>query len=190
MRLSALIRLYPRRWRDRYGEEYEALLDSIPPSPRLVVDVVRGAFSAHGTAYPNGGPDMAAYSRVQAVASAVALLAILPAVLFLGAALAAATQPVEYQPSAYAHQFVDWVEAQPRAVIAGMLVAGPVVALLVGSGVLWRRLRADEALRRDVSVLAGVLLRLARRPTVVVAFVAVVAAAGVLVFVVDHLIVG
>src|SRR3954470_7519720 len=127
MRLSPLIRLYPRRWRDRYGEEYEALLDSIAPSLRLAADVVRGAFSAHRRAYPNGGPDMTAYSRVQAVASAVALLAILPAVLFLGAALAAATQPIEYQPSAFAHQLVDWVGAQPGTVIVSMLVAGPIV---------------------------------------------------------------
>ena len=29
-----LLRLYPRAWRDRYGEEFLALLESCPLSPR------------------------------------------------------------------------------------------------------------------------------------------------------------
>ena len=190
MHLSPLIRLYPRRWRERYGEEYEALLDAVPPSPRSIADVVRGAVVAHGQRHPTGGPDMAAYSRLQAVASAIALLAILPALLFLAAALAASTQPIEHQPSTAAHQFLDWVAAQPTSVIAAMLLAGPILALVVGSVVLWRRMLADEALRGDVAILGGVLVRLARRPTVVVAIFAVMAAVGVLVLVVQHLIVG
>ena len=190
MHLSPLIRLYPRRWRERYGEEYEALLDATPPSPRSIADVVRGAVVAHGQRYPTGGPDMAAYSRLQAVASAIALLAILPALLFLAAALAASTQPIEHQPSTAAHQFLDWVASQPTTVIAAMLLAGPIVALFFGGVVLWRRMLADEALRGDVAVLGGVLVRLARRPTVVVATFSVVAAVGVLFLVVQHLIVG
>src|SRR4051794_34814331 len=107
MHLSPLIRLYPRRWRDRYGEEYEALLESIPPSLRSLADVVRGAVIPHGRPSPSGGPDMPAYSRPQAVASAIALLAILPALLFLAAAFAAAAQPIQFQPSGVAHQFLD-----------------------------------------------------------------------------------
>ena len=74
-------------------------------------------------------------------------------------------------------------------VIAAMLLAGPILALFLGGVVLWRRMLADEALRGDVAILANVLIRLARRPTVVVAFFAVMAAAGVLVVVVHHLIV-
>jgi hypothetical protein len=189
MNLSPLIRLYPRRWRDRYGDEYEALLDAIPPSPRSIADVVRGAVLAHGQRFPTGGSDMAAYSRLQAVASAVALLAILPALAFLAAALVASSQSIEHQPSAAAHTFLDWVAAQPTTFIAAILLAGPILALALGSFVLWRRMRADEALRADVAVLAGVLVRLARRPTVVVAAFAVVAAAGTLVLVVHHMIV-
>src|SRR5690242_8151362 len=136
MHLSALVRLYPRRWRDRYGEEYQALLHELPASPRVVADVVRGAVMAHGRRHPTGGSNMVAYSRAQAVASAIALLAILPALAFLAAALAAATQPIQFQPSGIAHQFLDWVAAQPRAVVAAMLLVGPVVALLAGGGVL------------------------------------------------------
>lgn len=44
--MSGLIRLYPRRWRDRYGLELEDLLASRPPSLRDHVDLVLGALDA------------------------------------------------------------------------------------------------------------------------------------------------
>lgn len=43
IRLAA--RLYPRRWRDRYGEEFEALLDDVRPGGRIAFDVLIGAGS-------------------------------------------------------------------------------------------------------------------------------------------------
>jgi len=42
-----LLRLYPRAWRRRYGEEYLALLEDLGPSPRVVADALRGAVGAH-----------------------------------------------------------------------------------------------------------------------------------------------
>jgi len=45
--MRALLRLYPRRWRERYGEEFELVLRSTPPGPGTVLDVVRGALDAH-----------------------------------------------------------------------------------------------------------------------------------------------
>lgn len=42
-----LLRLYPRRWRERYGDEVEALLDETPGEPRRTVDLARGAVDAH-----------------------------------------------------------------------------------------------------------------------------------------------
>lgn len=44
--MSALLRLYPRAWRERYGDELVALLEDRPPSPLDLVDLVRGAFDA------------------------------------------------------------------------------------------------------------------------------------------------
>lgn len=38
-----LIRLYPRAWRDRYGEEFAALLESNPGRPAQVANVVCAA---------------------------------------------------------------------------------------------------------------------------------------------------
>ena len=45
--MSRLVRLYPRAWRDRYEDEFMALLAERPLSPGDVVDSVRGAVDAH-----------------------------------------------------------------------------------------------------------------------------------------------
>jgi hypothetical protein len=45
--LSRLVRLYPRRWRDRYGPELEALLEDSGAGVRSAADLVRGALDAH-----------------------------------------------------------------------------------------------------------------------------------------------
>ena len=42
-----LMRLYPRPWRDRYAEEFEAMLEQSIHSPLDVVDVILGALDAH-----------------------------------------------------------------------------------------------------------------------------------------------
>lgn len=44
--MSALVRLYPRSWRERYETEFLALLASRPPSIGDRVDIVRGAVDA------------------------------------------------------------------------------------------------------------------------------------------------
>jgi hypothetical protein len=47
--MKQLVRLYPRGWRERYGEEYTQLLSDLE-SPRrwwLAVDIGRGALDAH-----------------------------------------------------------------------------------------------------------------------------------------------
>ena len=41
-----LLRLYPRAWRDRYGDEFAELLAARPPSLRDRLDIVRGALDA------------------------------------------------------------------------------------------------------------------------------------------------
>ena len=44
--LRPLLRLYPRAWRSRYGDEFAELLDSEPVSLSLVIDVLFGAVDA------------------------------------------------------------------------------------------------------------------------------------------------
>jgi hypothetical protein len=38
-----LLRLYPRRWRERFGDEFDALLADSRSGPRLLLDVARAA---------------------------------------------------------------------------------------------------------------------------------------------------
>lgn len=42
-----LLRLYPARWRDRYGDEFAAVLEERPLGPFDVADVILGALDAH-----------------------------------------------------------------------------------------------------------------------------------------------
>ncbi len=44
--MSHLLRLYPRPWRERYGDEFLALISDRPPSLDDRVDIVRGAIDA------------------------------------------------------------------------------------------------------------------------------------------------
>jgi hypothetical protein len=45
--MSRLVRFYPRAWRDRYEDEFLALLEARPPTTRDMLDVVWGAVDAH-----------------------------------------------------------------------------------------------------------------------------------------------
>jgi hypothetical protein len=45
--LPAILRCYPRAWRERYGDELADLLAREPRSPRLALDLALGAIDAH-----------------------------------------------------------------------------------------------------------------------------------------------
>jgi hypothetical protein len=45
--MSRLVRLYPGPWRDRYEEEFLALLEERPPTARDRLDTILGALDAH-----------------------------------------------------------------------------------------------------------------------------------------------
>ncbi len=184
-----LVRLYPERWRRRYGDEFEALLAQQPTSPGLVVDVVAGALAARFHPYPIAGEaPMTTARRLQAGAAFVAALLVMPSLVFLAAALARNAQPVQYQPARAAAAVFDWFVANPA--ILPLIALGPVVALPLALVVLWRRIRGDAELKADLRELAAVSVRLLRRPAVVLGAFAVVASFAVLVVAADHLIAG
>jgi len=54
--MSALLRLYPGAWRERYGDELFAFLDQRPPSLSDRIDLVRGALDARLHPQVRGGP--------------------------------------------------------------------------------------------------------------------------------------
>ncbi len=45
--IRLLIRCYPRAWRRRYGEEFLAIIEQMPPTPTGIADMLRGALDAH-----------------------------------------------------------------------------------------------------------------------------------------------
>jgi hypothetical protein len=45
--MSAFIRLYPKAWRERYGDELIALLEDRPARPLDIFDLLFGALDAH-----------------------------------------------------------------------------------------------------------------------------------------------
>ena len=130
MSASRYIGLYPRAWRDRYGEELEALLEQERVGPRTRLDLLRGALDAHlHPAVPSRVPVLAAVTAsALAVAHAIAL----------------ATQPVATEWPGYLE------DALP--LIAGCVAAS--IPALIG---LWLKVGdADGAFGRFGVVLAVV----------------------------------
>lgn len=61
--MTALVRLYPRRWRDRYETEFLGLLEARPPSTRDRVDILFGALDARLHGEVPGSADGPALAR-------------------------------------------------------------------------------------------------------------------------------
>lgn len=60
-RLPLLLRLYPAAWRERYGAEVAALLETEPVTTRLLLDMIAGAIDARLTPQSiTGGTPMTA----------------------------------------------------------------------------------------------------------------------------------
>lgn len=87
-----LLRLYPRSWRARYGVELEALLDELPRTPSVAIDLLRGAVVAHinsigGSRHMTVEPGP--LGRHPTIAALGALLVTTPTLLFVGGSLLA-----------------------------------------------------------------------------------------------------
>src|SRR5437868_3004700 len=50
-----LLRLYPAAWRERYGEEFAALLEECRLTPLALLDIFLGALDAHITPFDANG---------------------------------------------------------------------------------------------------------------------------------------
>ncbi len=86
--MRALVRFFPPTWRARYEEEFTALLADLPPSPSLVLDVLRAAARANVDVITNapGGPAMgfvSAPSRRASGLGVAGLIISLPTLIFV-----------------------------------------------------------------------------------------------------------
>ena len=133
--MSRLLALYPRRWRDRYGEEFLALLADRPPAFRERLDIVCGAIDAHvdpQLAGPKRAPDRAGFIPLAGFA------------LFVLGLLVAASGPLRYDDYG---SYRDGAAALPFIVVAMVLLA-------VGIHRLVRRLPAGATAARAAGLTA------------------------------------
>ena len=132
--LRALLRLYPPGWRERYGEEYDALLEEHGADLRTLADVAAGAVDAR-----LGGGRMPTRERRQRSALAASLWA----AVAIAACVAGFQKMVEYDDfrSAAAHH--PPVAAGRDLILGGAVVVAAAACLagLVLGNALWRDLR-------------------------------------------------
>jgi len=111
----SLLSLYPRSWRERYGEEFAELLAARPPSLGERIDIVRGAVDAR--LHPQIRPSEHTTDRVSdrfGIAPLGGLLA------FAGALLIAANGPVHYDEYG---SYRDGAAALPFIILAFVLLS-------------------------------------------------------------------
>jgi hypothetical protein len=151
--IRLLLSLYPRTWRERYGEELADLIDDTGLTPRVALDVLRGAAVERATtarlALAGGGTMVIGpawrHPQVWAVAALLVLAPTLAFVLLsilayqLGATgLIALMEPV-----------TRWM--QSVRVVDLVLVVSPVIALFVAMAPLIRlELRSADSGREAV----------------------------------------
>jgi hypothetical protein len=134
VRTTSLVGLYPRAWRDRYGDELESILDEDGLGLRTRLDLVRGAVDAH--LHPSVPSPLPVVAALTASAFAVAH------------AFALGAQPVQ----------TDWpgyLEDGLPLIIARVLALIPVV---VG---LWLKLGDTDGALGRIGVVVAVVGHLA-----------------------------
>ena len=135
-----LTRLYPRAWRERYGEELADLIDETGLSPRVAIDVSRGAareWTSQARLALAGGGTMVIgpawrHPQIWALASFIVLA---PTALFVFLSILA------YQLGAtWLVDFMDPVTRWLQSVrlVDLLLVVSPGIALLVAAAPLLR----------------------------------------------------
>jgi hypothetical protein len=134
MNESTWLRLYPRAWRARYGDELAALLEARSPSLIDRLDLIRGAFDAHLhpeliAAEPRAaGPFDAIPPADLKVARRLGLASIVGAVAWVAAWVVAANGPVVYDVDG---SYRDGAAAAPIILLAGALLVGGIIGHLI-----------------------------------------------------------
>ena len=87
--IHAVLRLYPRRWRDRYGDEVIVLMDEAGGGIGDMVDLALGGLRQRGRQL-GGGDTMSAGTKkwMTVVGGLLAILVAMPTAIFIGLSLA------------------------------------------------------------------------------------------------------
>ena len=122
--IHAVLRLYPRRWRDRYADELILLMDEAGGGLGDVVDLALGGLRQRGRQI-RGGDTMSAGTKnwMTVVGGLVAILVAMPTAIFIGLSLA--YPGVEFKG-------VEWpLGIQVEPVLNWLIPVLPALALLV-----------------------------------------------------------
>lgn len=94
--------------------------------------------------------------RVLAIAE---WMMVLPAVVFLAAAVLRGLQPPQYQPAHISGTIFAWFSRMPLPVVAGLLIGLPGIVSLVGCLTVFRSWQSDSGLRQDAAAAFAILQR-------------------------------
>ena len=144
-RVAHLItRLYPRSWRDRYGEEFEALLIVQPGSLRNIINVASSAFRERFIAAPLSGerqivPCLGSVVRLPSAAIPITMSLFALAVVLVQIAVAGVARQIDEGAAAHIWQLlvggqipvllffsIKWLPRMPKQALCvlGLQVAG------------------------------------------------------------------
>lgn len=130
--MSRLLALYPKAWRDRYGDELASVLEERPASLRDRLDLVRGAIDAHR--HPElasrGAPEPFAVAANDAVVGRrLGFAALLGAVSWTLTWLVMSLGPIVQDPGGFSYR--DGSAALPLLLLAGALLVAGLLGQLV-----------------------------------------------------------
>ncbi|HVP48397.1 MAG TPA: hypothetical protein VMT32_17505 [Bryobacteraceae bacterium] len=112
-------------------------------------------------------------------------LMVLPAGLFLAAAVLRGLQPRQYEPARTSWIIVEWFGGMPHSVLALLLIGLPTIAVAVGGATVYRIWRRDPVFREDLAA-AFAVLRRQLLPCLLIT--ATLLAGSILTLVVSHLV--
>jgi hypothetical protein len=125
--VKALLRLYPRSWRKRYGGEMDALVDELPTEIGVVLDLLIGAASAYASVVRGNRVLSSAASYLHGVCVAVLVQAIAFVTLVLVSQQSQHPTIVAIGPVQFASV------AQPGFIELHGLLASVMVQTIIGS---------------------------------------------------------
>jgi hypothetical protein len=176
--VSYLIRLFPKAWQERYGREFEALLEATPTTPSSVLDVVAYAARSHvsDVGARLRSPEGIDIGFVRAPPGKANLLALSGLFLALPSILFVTANVIEYQVGVggFASLTNQWAAADVAPfLLLGLSTFGlafatiPLLGVTVGSGKgstisarVVLHLRARNVAVASLAVLAGSALLL------------------------------
>ncbi len=162
---SWLLRLYPRAWRDRYGDEFSSLLAETRLSLYVVCDVLIGAADAH--LHPELAPERVFSMASRLRTSAVTIFCAYIAFVLAGLALNGAMDDTHLSRILDAHTEL----AAPWYFLMGASVVSLLAVVVGGVPIAWAVWRNSPAQRKLLLVPVACFVVIAVPPGILVAMV-------------------